>query len=273
VTGVQTCALPIWQITAAGLHAKVNNVPNEHKKKGLVFKQDPDPGSKVDKGGTVTLWVSTGPPKVTVPDVKGESWLTAQQALVNAGLKPERHIVPGNTKDQVTATDPAAGESVPKGTKVRVNVMSGPAIGTVPNVVGESVGQATAALNSAGFNYKLDYVDSNAPQNQVVHQTPGPDSTATKGTTVTLEVSKGPPQVTVPDVVGYTSQQAVQALQAQGFVVNQQYQSTDASQDNIVQQQNPAGNSQATKGSTVTIVIGQHSPGPPPPPPTTTTTP
>jgi serine/threonine-protein kinase len=90
-----------------------------------------------------------------------------------------------------------------------------------------------------------------------------------KGSTVTLDVSKGPPQVTVPDVVGETSQQAVLALQNAGFQVNQQYVSTDASQDNIVQSQSPAGGSTATKGQTVTIVIGQHSPGPPPPPTTT----
>jgi beta-lactam-binding protein with PASTA domain len=73
-------------------------------------------------------------------------------------------------------------------------------------------------------------------------------------------------------VVGYTSQQAVQTLQAAGFQVTPQYQNTGADQDNIVQSQNPAGNSTATKGDTVTIVIGQHSPGPPPPPTTTTTT-
>ena len=75
----------------------------------------------------------------------------------------------------------------------------------------------------------------------------------------------------MPDVVGYTSQQAVSTLEAAGFKVNQQYIATDASQANIVQTQNPAGNAQAPKGSSVTIVIGQHS-GPPPPPTTTTTT-
>jgi eukaryotic-like serine/threonine-protein kinase len=261
------------QITAAGLQSKVNTAPNEHKKRGLVFKQDPDPGSKVDKGGTVTIWVSTGPPKVTVPDVKGQQWTAAQQTLVNAGLKPKEFLVPGDKQGQVTATDPGAGESVPKGSAVRVNVMRGPGTATVPNVVGMSLAQAIDALHKVGLNANPTIVPSDAPQNQVIHQNPTPGSSVTKGTSVDLQVSNGPPQVTVPDVVGYTSQQAVQALQAQGFQVNEQYASTDASQDNIVQSQNPPGNSQATKGSTVTIVIGQHSPGPPPPPPTTTTTP
>jgi serine/threonine-protein kinase len=180
------------------------------------------------------------------------------------------HLVPGDTKGQVTATDPPAGQRAPKGSKIRVNVMSGPATAAVPSVVGQSLAAATNALHIAGFNANPSYVDSDAPYNQVIHQNPASGTSEPKGTTVDLQVSNGPPQVTVPDVVGYTSQQAVQTLQAAGFQVNQQYMSTGPAGDNIVQSQNPLGNAQATKGSTVTIVIGQNSPGGPPPPPTTT---
>jgi serine/threonine-protein kinase len=259
------------QIKAAGLVSSVNKGPNERYKRGIVFKQDPSPGTKIDKGGTVTLWVSTGPPKVTVPAVKGESWTKAQADLVNAGLQPVKYIVPGKTADVVTATDPAGGQSVPKGSKVRVNVSSGPKIAAVPSVVGLSIQDATARLNAAGFNPNPHFVDSTAPQGQVVSQSPAPGTSEPQGTSVTINVSNGPKQVTVPDVVGYTSQQAVSALEAAGFHVTQQPTATDASQQNIVQSQNPAGNAQAPQGSQVTIVVGQHSPGPPPPPPTTTT--
>ena len=262
------------QIRAAGLVPAVNKHSNENPNypNGKVYKQDPAGGSKIDKGGTVTIWVSTGPPKVTVPDVKGQQWTVAQQTLVNLGLKPVKFSVGGNDKGQVTATDPAAGTSVPKGSKVRVNVESGPAMATVPNVVGLSLQQATSTLNAAGFHAVTSYVDSGAPANQVISQTPASGTSAAKGTNVTVKVSKGPPQVTVPDVVGYTSQQAVQALEAAGFQVVQQTVATDASQQNIVQSQNPAGGQSATKGSTVTIVVGQHSPGPPPTTTATTTT-
>jgi eukaryotic-like serine/threonine-protein kinase len=262
------------QIRAAHLVPAVQKGPSERFKQGIVFKQDPSAGTKLSKGDTVTIWVSTGPPKVTVPATKGMKWPDAQQALVNAGLRPVEHIVPGEPKDQVAATDPGAGERVPKGSTVRVNVYSGPQTAAVPGVVGLSLSEATAKLNAAGFNANPRYVNnSTAPKDQVISQSPTPGSTATKGTSVTLSVSNGPPQVTVPDVVGYTSQQAVSTLEAAGFLVDQQYVSTDPSQDNIVQQQNPAGNSQAEKGSHVTIVIGQHSPGPPPTTTTTTTTP
>jgi serine/threonine-protein kinase len=172
----------------------------------------------------------------------------------------------------VTATDPPAGKSVPKGSKVRVNVMSGPQQIAVPSVVGDSLATATAALHNAGFNVNPTYQDSNAPQNQVIHQNPSPGSKEPKGSTVDVIVSNGPPQVSVPDVVGYTSQQAVQALESAGFKVLQQTISmSDPSQNNIVQQQNPAGGSQATKGSTVTITVGVSS-GPPPTTTGTTTT-
>jgi beta-lactam-binding protein with PASTA domain/predicted Ser/Thr protein kinase len=257
------------QIRAAGLQPAVNKHTNEHVAQGKVYKQDPTEGSKIDKGGTVTIWVSTGPPRVTVPDVKGEQWTVAQQALVNAGLQPVKFGVPGSTAGKVTATDPPAGQSVPKGSKVRVNVMNGPVMATVPSVVGLSIQDATTKLNSLGFHANPSFVDSTAPQGQVISQTPAPGSSEPKGTSVTLRVSNGPRQVTVPDVVGYTSQQAVQALEAAGFHVTQQYVSTGAAGDNIVQSQNPAGNSQAPEGSQVTIVVGQHSTGPPPP--TTTT--
>jgi serine/threonine-protein kinase len=257
------------QITAAHLVADVQHGTSTRYKPGIVYDQHPAAGSHVDKGGTVTLFVSTGPPKVSVPDVKGLQWTQAQQRLVNAKLRPEEHFVGGNTQGQVTATDPPAGKSVPEGTTVRVNVMKGPGTASVPNVVGQTASAATTALRNLGFNPNPRYQDSDAPQGQVIQQNPTPGSTEPKGTSVTIYISNGPPQVSVPDVVGYTSQQAEQTLQSAGFQVVQQFASvTDPSQDNLVQRQNPPGGSSAQKGSTVTIVIGQSSPAPP----TTTST-
>jgi eukaryotic-like serine/threonine-protein kinase len=251
------------QIVAAHLKPAIQHGSSERYRRGIVFKQDPSAGSRVDKGGTVTIWVSTGPPPVTVPDVKGKQWTDAQQTLMDAGLKPVEHIVNGPTKGQVSATDPPAGKSVPKGSTIRVNVWSGPAPATVPSVVGDSLSVAITALRNAGFNPNPTYVKSDAPQNQVIHQNPVPGTSRPKGTSVDLTVSSGPPQVTVPDVVGYTSQQALLTLQRAGFVVNQQPVSvTDPSQVNVVRGQNPDGGASATKGSTVTIEVGQLTPGP-----------
>jgi len=261
------------QITAAHLVPSVKHGPSEKYKPGFVFKQDPAAGSKLPKGGTVTIWSSTGPPKIAVPDVKNQQWSQAQQTLTDAGFVPVEHIVPGNTKGQVTATDPPGGQKAPKGSKVRVNVMAGPVKTNVPNVVGMSLSAATTALHGRGFNVNVaNTVSSDQPANTVVSQSPQPETPATKGATVNITLSSGPPQVQVPDVIGYTSQQAVQTLESAGFKVQQQTLSvSDPSQNNIVQQQNPAGGSQATKGGIVTITVGVSS-GPPPTSDTTTTT-
>ena len=54
----------------------------------------------------------------------------------------------------VTGQFPHPGTKVKKGSKVRINVSSGPQPVTVPNVVGQSFDQASAALQNAGFGVK-----------------------------------------------------------------------------------------------------------------------
>jgi eukaryotic-like serine/threonine-protein kinase len=253
----------VGQITDAHLFPSVKRVSSQTVKAGLVFKQAPAPGTSLAKGGTVTIWVSTGKPKVQIPDVRGKQWPDAKKALSDIGLKPEEHIVPGPTKNQVTATDPAPGSTISQGSTVRVNVMSGPAMGTVPNVQGETLAQATSDLAAQGFNLTVaGYTDSNLPQNAVVSQTPHPGTSEAKGSSVKVTLSNGPPQVDVPPVVGETSQQATSDLEKAGFKVTPQYETvTDPTQDNLVQSESPTGGSQAAKGSTVTITIGQYSQG------------
>jgi eukaryotic-like serine/threonine-protein kinase len=257
-------AQAVRQIRRAHLVPAVKHGSSEHYKKGIVFNQDPSAGSRVEKGGTVTIFVSTGPPPVDVPDVKGQTWPQAQQALTNAGLVPVERNVPGGKKGQVSATDPPAGKSVPKGSKVHVNVMSGPATAAVPNVFGLSLQTALANLHAAGFNGNPTLVTSDAPQNQVIHQNPAAGTRATKGSSVALQVSNGPPQVSVPSVVGESAQQATIDLQNAGFKVTQQYLTVnDPTEDGQVLSQNPEGGQQALKGSQVTITIAQFSGGPP----------
>ena len=81
------------------------------------------------------------------------------------------------------------------------------------------------------------------------------------GTTVTLSVSKGPAQSQVPDVSSQAEEDAVTTLEAAGFRVDVQREATDdPALDGFVLSQDPAGGSQADKGSTVTIVVGQFTP-------------
>jgi serine/threonine-protein kinase len=86
------------------------------------------------------------------------------------------------------------------------------------------------------------------------------------GTTITLQVSKGPTTSTVPDVTTLSQNDAQATLKASGFgvrIVSQPV--TDQSQDGIVQTQDPAGGTQQPAGTTVTIAVGRFAttPGPP----------
>jgi beta-lactam-binding protein with PASTA domain len=61
-------------------------------------------------------------------------------------------------------------------------------------------------------------VFSTKPRNQVVSQKPGAGTKLAKGALVTLNVSKGPKAVPIPDLVGQEEAAAVSTLKAQGFV-------------------------------------------------------
>ncbi|HUJ91594.1 MAG TPA: PASTA domain-containing protein, partial [Gaiellaceae bacterium] len=249
------------KIESIGLKADVQKGPNADTAPGLVFKQEPTEGTKIPKGNPVTIYVSTGKPKVQVPNLVGQQESDAVDALKTLKLKPDVHEVNSNTRaNQVTAQDPKAGSKVVTGTSVRINVSKGPQPVAVPSVVGDTIDQATASLSAAGFKYTTTFVDSNQPANTVVDQSPAAGSSAAKGSTVALTISKGPKTTPVPDVTGLdvaTATNNVQAANLKVRIVNVTV--TDQSQNGIVQSQNPIAGSQAPIGATVTINVGQFS--------------
>jgi eukaryotic-like serine/threonine-protein kinase len=237
--------------------------------KGTVISQSPAAGTKVQKNTTVDISVSSGPPTVTVPSVIGKNRDDAISTLVNAGLNPKSFAVPSSRPvDTVTGQDPPAGKVVEKGSAVRINYSSGPAEVDVPSVIGLTFDQASATLQQQGFAVARRDVDSNDPKGNVVDQSP--TGRAQKGATITLSVSKGPKQSTVPDVTSQDTGSARSTLQAAGFrVVVQQQDVNDPGLDGIVLSQNPTGGTKAPQGSTVTITVGHLVTTAPPPPPAT----
>jgi eukaryotic-like serine/threonine-protein kinase len=246
-------------IRQVGLVPKVEKEASTDTAKGLVFKQDPTEGQHIPKGNTVTIWVSTGKPRVGVPDLVGQQSADAVSALKDAKLVARVRQVPGGkTAGVVTAQLPKAGTSVVVGTEVWINVTKGPQPIGVPNVVGESLPTATQDLNAKGFNANPHYVEDPSPANTVIDQNPRQGDTAAKGSTIDLTVSKGPKTAAVPDVTSQDAGSATQQLQDAGFTPQIVYSdTTDPNQDNIVLSQDPPGQSQAKPGSTVTITVGR----------------
>jgi eukaryotic-like serine/threonine-protein kinase len=257
-------------ITADGFNPVVKQHSSLTTPAGLVYQQDPVAGQHRPKGDNVTVWVSTGKPKVEIPTLKGLKSADAIAKLKELHLVPDVHDVTSPLPaDEVTASDPKAGTQVVSGTKVRINVSSGPTTTTVPNVVGKSLSDATATLNAAGFKVSPTFVESDQPQNQVVSYSP---SQAAKGSTIALTVSNGPKTIAVPDVRTLDVGTATSTLQNVGFKVKFTSTTvTDPNQDQIVLDQNPESPKQLAPGSTVTLNVG-HCPSSGCPATTTTDT-
>jgi serine/threonine-protein kinase len=109
------------RLRAAHLTAEVDEQDSEDVPEGDVISQSPTAGSDVPRNSTVTITVSTGKPKVTVPDVVGMKEGKANSALSRAGLKPvheEREVTDPTQDGVVIEQRPGSGSDVDKGSDV-----------------------------------------------------------------------------------------------------------------------------------------------------------
>jgi beta-lactam-binding protein with PASTA domain len=258
VVGIQA-ALAVQNIEDAGLVPQVRRISNSDVEEGLVFAQDPPEGTRVDPGEVVRIDVSSGKPEVTIPSVVGQTSEDAVAELTRAGLVAQVVEINSDREEgTVTAQSPGAGIVVVEGTQVRINVSKGPRPVTVPSVVGLPYDQAAAELQQAGFVVSRIEEESDQAEGIVTRQTPSGGSEGSRGSTVSVYVSKGPSTSAVPDVTTQDVAIAQTTLEAAGFRTRIQYEDTsDFSQDGIVSAQDPVGGSQAEPNTIVTLFVGR----------------
>jgi serine/threonine-protein kinase len=228
---------------------------------GQVIGQSPEAGTKVDKGSTVTLQVSSGPGTAQVPLLTGLKQAEAIKALNRRGLQADVTSQHSATvpKGEVIRTSPADGEVVPKGFHVNLVVSSGPQQVKVPDVTNLTTAAAHSQLHNAGLEFNDDQVTSDQPKGTVIAQDPAGGTTVNKGSSVTLTISKGPDTAPVPNVSGQgqTPDQATTTLQGAGFKVQvKEIPTNDQTQDGKVIRQRPQPGTQLKKGRTVVIYVG-----------------
>jgi serine/threonine-protein kinase len=187
-----------------------------------VLAQQPPPGGRIVRGGTITLYLSLGPERYAVPDIVGQEITVAltriPQQLIVEQVDGYSDDLPVN---YVVSTEPAPGTVLAPGETVRVVVARGPYPVHVPSVVGRPLAEAQSQLRAAGFTQiTVEQRDSDAPRNQVIDQNPpgGTGMVSPDGQAVTLVVSNGPREP-MPDVVGLPCQQAIDELTALGLQV------------------------------------------------------
>jgi eukaryotic-like serine/threonine-protein kinase len=239
---------------------------------GTVIGQFPLAGVKKDEGSTVALTVSQGPGNGTVPSVQGLTIEQADRAIRHAKLKIGRTVSQSSTvyaAGDVISTSPAAGATPPVGTPVVITVSTGPPNVAVPNVSGESLSAAKAALQAAGFTNitTSTQASTTVKPNNVITTSPAPGAKVPASATINIVLATAPTTATVPDVKGNTLTAAQQALTAAGFTVTETVKVVRNSADNgIVLKQSPGAGKTEPKKSAVTITVGQYQA------PTTTTT-
>jgi serine/threonine-protein kinase len=266
--------LAVRQIRDADLKELIVRQEDEEAKKGLVFKQDPQPGDRTDRGNFVTIYVSEGKPKTRVPNVVGKSRDEAVADLVGAKLKA--NVVAVNSLkpvNEVLAQAPKPGTELIVNSTVRINVSKGPKPITIPNVVGSAFETAQSQLQGVGFAVAREDVEDAADAGIVVGQSPAAGTQLGKGSVVTLQVSKGPATSQVPDVTSQTEADARAQLKSSGFdaqVVEEIV--DDQTLDGRVLSQDPEGGTDAKQGTSVVIVVGRFQAAPPPATTTATTT-
>jgi eukaryotic-like serine/threonine-protein kinase len=243
-------------LAAAGL--KWEELPrySETVPKGDVIDTRPANGADVRRGGTVHLFVSQGSQFVAVPELVGVAFEDAKTALAT------RQLEHGTVSEQFSETVPAGAvlsQSVPgdqqlkRGEAVDLVVSKGREPMPVPSVAGKAKDEAVAAIEATELKVALtEEFSETVPAGVVISQAPA-DGTLFRGDTVSVVVSKGPPLVAVPKVVGEQVGDATTALEAAGFSVK--VERVLGGFFGTVRSQAPEGGSQAPRGSTITLTI------------------
>ena len=225
--------------------------------KGLIISADPEPGSEASAGSAVAVVISLGPERFGVPELIGLTVDEASAALASASLalgSVSEEYDPVAPVGQVIATDPPVGESLKSGTPVNLVVSKGPKPVKVPDLAGTPVDEAKAQLEDEGLvvtvteEFSSDYSFGN-----VISTNPSAGTKVDVGGAVELVVSKGPPPVPVPDVIGMSRDDAVFVLEDAGFVVAVNEPPVTPLDEVVLQ--DPGGGTEVPYGSTVTITV------------------
>jgi eukaryotic-like serine/threonine-protein kinase len=153
--------------------------------KGSLAKVEPAPGTILPMGAQVKVYRSKGSQPVNVPDVRGKTTEEAADALTTAGLvvRETRVQFDKNVEgDKAIATEPAVGTTLQSGDTVTLIVSNAV---KVPNVMGQSVGNARSKLQQLGLRVEVKSL-TDSDSSLVIGQVPGFSSNVEAGSVVTL---------------------------------------------------------------------------------------
>ena len=247
------------QLRNRGFVVEYRTAYSDNIKKGDVISVDPGVGSKVNKGSTVTVTVSSGPEKVKLPDnLQGQSEAYVRNALKDLGLVDgrvstvESASIPAGMVVELSpekgSTDDKGAQTVEAGSTVNIVLSSGKV--KVPSLVGLTKDQAIAALTAQDvlLNTNIETVQTNErPAGTVLSQSSAAGTLVAQNSTVTIRVAATPTQTTTPTTAA-TQPAASTGNQNSAATTNQQR--STATQPTTAATQPAAANNQQRSTAT-----------------------
>ena len=247
------------RLDTLGVRWNVIPVASEMVPANRIVRQDPGATPKFSvQQNVVQLYVSSGLPTVDLIDVRQYSSDDAQRYLRNAKLSPKlTQVYDKSPRGTVLSERPSPGTSVPIHSTVSLVVSEGLKPVFVPDIVSQTLEGAQSALGDRQLKLVVTERDPSdqIPADTVTSQNPLPGSTLDPGSTVSVVVSSGSPQISVPNVEGRIVDAAQQALGDAGLAANVEYLVDASTPAGTVVKQDPEGTATLKKGATVTLDV------------------
>ncbi len=248
-------------IVADGLQVRFLQSPSNRVPADRVIRQNPPPGSLVQKNSLVELIVSNGLPLVGLPDVRGFLAGDAQRSLSEQGfhVRIERRY-DAAAKESVVAQSPAPGARARAHSLVVLVVSMGPKPIDVPNLVGLDLASAQKLVAQLGLT--LDIVQQSpipgVAAGTIASQDLVPGQSIAQRATMHVVVSTGAenagPPVTLPNFVGIGADAARAQLARLGLLETLSY-SVDPAASGTVLAEQPSAGSAVSPGSSVALTV------------------
>ncbi|WP_308160864.1 Stk1 family PASTA domain-containing Ser/Thr kinase [Cellulomonas sp. GbtcB1] len=245
-------------LTGAGFEVDRQAEASADVPEGSVTRTDPAGGTEAEDGSSVTMWVSTGPNAVTVPDVSGLTQDQARQQLTDAGLvvgTVREDDNPAQPEGRALGTEPGATQSVAEGSSVTLVISSG--LVQLPDLAGQTEDAAKETLNGLKLTANTSSEESADVAPGTVIRQDRAAGLVPQGTTVNLVIATAPTTVTIPnDIVGKSEADATAQLQGLGLQVDAVSSDDPSSQPaGVVLSSDPRAGSTVPLNSTVTLTL------------------
>jgi eukaryotic-like serine/threonine-protein kinase len=248
------------KVEAAGFDFKnAGDQPSADVKAGDVARQDPEESTKLAKGKSVSVWLSSGKGTVKMPNVVGKTQVGAAQELGALGLKvvPKEETNKAKPVGTVLRQSPEAGQNVDAGATVTIVIVAASNTVAVRRLIGMNQDAAVALIEGMKLVATVQPVASTLTGGTVVDQNPKEGTDAQPGSTVIISVSNAPLPTTVkvPAVVGLSPPQATAKLATYSLRARIVPRETPDYPPNLIIGQSPTAGVEVEKNSYVDIMV------------------